>query len=124
VASTDADLVVAARAGDRAAFAELAERHGERLRRFLATMTGDDAAAEDLRQDTLRLALERRDQLEVVRQRWHSLLVSAKPVEQVRTRRGGTRGERRRLRCSSSAISALWSAYQSPTYCSFSGKLG
>ncbi|HLQ39201.1 MAG TPA: RNA polymerase sigma factor [Planctomycetota bacterium] len=63
MASTDADLVVAARAGDRAAFAELAERHGERLRRFLATMTGDDAAAEDLRQDTLRLALERRDQL-------------------------------------------------------------
>lgn len=61
---SDAALLAAARGGDRTAFAELAARHGERLRRFLATMTGDDATAEDLRQDALRLALERLGQLQ------------------------------------------------------------
>jgi RNA polymerase sigma-70 factor (ECF subfamily) len=64
MASADADLVARARAGDRAAFAELGERHGERVRRFLQTMTGDDNVAEDLRQDALRLALERLSQLD------------------------------------------------------------
>jgi RNA polymerase sigma-70 factor (ECF subfamily) len=64
MASSDEDLLRAARTGDRDAFAELAGRHGERLRRFLQTMTGDDGAAEDLRQDALRLALERLHQLE------------------------------------------------------------
>ncbi len=59
----DAALVGRARAGDRAAFGVLGERHGERVRRFLLTMVGDDAVAEDLRQDALRLALERLDQL-------------------------------------------------------------
>jgi len=59
----DAELLAAARGGDKAAFAALAERHGERLRRFLQTMTGDDHAAEDLRQEALRKALERLDQV-------------------------------------------------------------
>jgi RNA polymerase sigma-70 factor (ECF subfamily) len=60
----DGELLAAARGGDRSAFALLAERHGERLRRFLQTMTGDDHAAEDLRQEALRRALERLPQLD------------------------------------------------------------
>ncbi len=64
MASSDADLVAAARDGDRDAFAELVARHGERLHRFLATMTGDDHAADDLRQEALRLAFERLSQLD------------------------------------------------------------
>jgi RNA polymerase sigma factor (sigma-70 family) len=63
MASSDAELLVEAQRGDRAAFAQLAERHGDRLCRFLQTMTGDDAAAEDLRQEALRLALERLGQV-------------------------------------------------------------
>jgi len=64
VGSTEVDLVARAAAGDEAAFAELAGAHGERLRRFLATMTGDDAAAEDLRQESLVRAMQKLDQLE------------------------------------------------------------
>lgn len=60
---SDADLVARARAGDREAFGDLAARHGPRVTPFLAAMTGDDAAAEDLRQEALRLAFERLDQL-------------------------------------------------------------
>ena len=45
----DADFVVRAQGGDRAAFATLAERHGERLTRFLVTMTGDEHIAADVR---------------------------------------------------------------------------
>ncbi|MBK8980097.1 MAG: RNA polymerase sigma factor [Planctomycetes bacterium] len=63
VSPTDAELVQRARAGDRSAFGALASRHGARVVRYLTTMTGDDAAAEDLRQEALRLALERLDQL-------------------------------------------------------------
>lgn len=59
----DAELVLRARTGDAGAFGELAARHGERLQRFLASMTGDDAAADDLRQEALRLAYERLPQL-------------------------------------------------------------
>lgn len=59
----DAGLVLAARAGDAAAFAELAGRHGPRLLRFLVTMTGDEATALDLRQDALQRAMTRLDQL-------------------------------------------------------------
>jgi RNA polymerase sigma-70 factor (ECF subfamily) len=59
----DEELVHRARGGDREAFGELAVRHGDRVRRYLCTMTGDDAAAEDLRQDALRLAFERIEQL-------------------------------------------------------------
>jgi len=62
VSSADA-LLRAAQAGDRAAFGQLAEQHGPRLRRYLAAMTHDDALADDVRQETLRLALERLDQL-------------------------------------------------------------
>jgi len=64
VVSADRELALAARSGDRQAFAALAERHGERIGRFLSAMTGDDALAEDLRQDALRLALERCGQLQ------------------------------------------------------------
>lgn len=59
----DADLVARARRGDRAAFATLAERHGERLSRFLLTMTGDASTADDVRQEALQQALVRLDQL-------------------------------------------------------------
>ena len=61
--TADRDLVQAARGGDGAAFATLAERHAPRDRRFLATMTGDDHTAADLAQDALRRALERLPQL-------------------------------------------------------------
>ncbi len=64
MARSDGELATAARGGDRPAFDELAQRHGERVRRFLQTMVGDDAAAEDLRQEALRLAFERLSQLE------------------------------------------------------------
>lgn len=60
---SDAELVVRARAGDRSAFDELALRHAPRVSRYLASMTGDDSAADDLRQDALRTAFERLDQL-------------------------------------------------------------
>lgn len=61
--TADAKLVQRARAGDQAAFEALAEAHGPRLLRFLQTMTGDDHAAEDLRQDALQRALVHLDQL-------------------------------------------------------------
>lgn len=59
----DADLVVQAQAGDRRAFAMLAERHGERLTRFLVTMTGDEHVADDVRQEALQQAMTRLTQL-------------------------------------------------------------
>ena len=49
----DPELVRRVQAGDVDAFAPLAARHATRLVRFLATMTGDDATAEDLAQETL-----------------------------------------------------------------------
>lgn len=57
--ASEHELVVAARRGDRAAFGELAAQQTPRLRRFLATMTGSDAAADDLTQDALRSAWEK-----------------------------------------------------------------
>ena len=60
---TDADLVARVRAGDAGAFGELAARHGARITPYLSSMTGDDAAAEDLCQEAVRLAFERLDQL-------------------------------------------------------------
>jgi len=57
-------LVQRAKAGDRAAFAELAEGHGPRLLRFLQTMTGNDDTALDLRQDTLQRAFTKLPQLQ------------------------------------------------------------
>jgi RNA polymerase sigma-70 factor (ECF subfamily) len=60
---SDHDLVVRTRPGDPSAAATLAERHSPRLLRFLQTMTGDDHAAEDLRQDTMQRALTKLDQL-------------------------------------------------------------
>jgi RNA polymerase sigma-70 factor (ECF subfamily) len=44
-------LVVRCQAGDRAAFEELIELHQPRLRYFLASMAGDDSAADDLLQE-------------------------------------------------------------------------
>lgn len=64
MASSEVDLVVAAQRGDRAAFAELVELHRERLLRFLAVMTGDASAADDITQEALRAAYEKIDQLE------------------------------------------------------------
>ncbi len=60
----DADLVLRARTGDRAASEALAERHAGRLLRFLQTMTGDDHAAEDLRQEAMQRALGKLAQLD------------------------------------------------------------
>lgn len=63
MASDDAALVARAQQGDRDAFAALTGTQHDRLRRFLATMTGDDHLAADLVQDSLRLALQRLPQL-------------------------------------------------------------
>jgi RNA polymerase sigma-70 factor (ECF subfamily) len=60
---TDAELVALASGGDRAAFAALSERHGERLLRFLRTMTGDEHRAADVLQQTLAQALPALPQL-------------------------------------------------------------
>lgn len=54
-----ADLVRRIGAGDRAAEAELAERYGRGLSYLLRRLSGDPALAEDLRQETLRLAIEK-----------------------------------------------------------------
>ena len=59
----DGELVLRAQHGDRDAFATLAQRHGDRLTRFLLTMTGDEHIAGDVRQESLQLALTRLDQL-------------------------------------------------------------
>ncbi len=60
---SETEQVLAAQRGERDAFAWLAARHGERLTRFLVTMTGDEAVADDVRQETLALAMQRLDQL-------------------------------------------------------------
>jgi RNA polymerase sigma-70 factor (ECF subfamily) len=56
-------LVQRAQRGERDAFAALAEHHGPRLLRFLVTMTGDEATAQDLRQDALQRAMTALGQL-------------------------------------------------------------
>ncbi|MEO6595708.1 MAG: RNA polymerase sigma factor [Planctomycetota bacterium] len=56
-------LVQRAQAGDAEAFAALAEAHAPRLLRFLQTMTGDDHAALDLRQEALQRAFVKITQL-------------------------------------------------------------
>lgn len=63
-----------AQVGDRAAFAALAEQHRERLFRFLVTMTGDEATADDLCQETLRRAFENLPQLRDPTRLWSWLL--------------------------------------------------
>lgn len=63
MACSEPELVRAAQAGDRDAFAALVALHRERILRFLAVMTGDDAAADDIAQEALRLAFEKIGQL-------------------------------------------------------------
>ena len=62
--TADEQLVRRALAGDVAAFATLAETNRPRLERYLATMTGDASAADDLVQEALRRAFERLAQLQ------------------------------------------------------------
>ena len=50
---SDAELVLAARAGSEHSFARLADRHQGALRAFLRRLAGDQAQADDLAQDTL-----------------------------------------------------------------------
>lgn len=47
------ELILAARAGDTGAFAELVDSHRERLRLLVARMLGDGSEAEDVVQETL-----------------------------------------------------------------------
>jgi len=61
---SDAELVQAARGGDRDAFAALGERHAPRVFRYLVSMTGDEHVADDFTQESLRRALEKLAQLE------------------------------------------------------------
>lgn len=51
VGDPDADLVIAAAAGDRAAFAELLERHYDRVHGLAWQLTGSRADADDIAQD-------------------------------------------------------------------------
>ena len=55
------DLIAAAQAGDRPAFAVLVERYWERLYRWLYHLTRDRHAAEDLAQETFLKAFRRLD---------------------------------------------------------------
>lgn len=55
----DNQLAQRAQAGDRSAFAELSQRHTERLTRYLVTMMGDVHAADDLVQESLRRAFDK-----------------------------------------------------------------
>lgn len=61
--STDADLVLAARAGERAAEAALYRRHVRLVASVAVTALGPGADAEDVVQDSFLTALERLDQL-------------------------------------------------------------
>ena len=49
---TDQDLMLALKAGDRAAFEELYRRYRDRLHAFLVRYTGDPSTAQDLFQET------------------------------------------------------------------------
>jgi RNA polymerase sigma-70 factor (ECF subfamily) len=60
---TDAELVLAARRGDRAAFGRLAARHAARAVRVAEILLGNHADAEDAAQDAFVRALERLDSL-------------------------------------------------------------
>jgi RNA polymerase sigma factor (sigma-70 family) len=62
-ATTDADLVARARAGDRAAFARLVERHAHALRRACRRALKDPDAAADAAQDAVLTALLSLDRL-------------------------------------------------------------
>jgi RNA polymerase sigma-70 factor (ECF subfamily) len=61
-ASTDAELILASREGDREAFTELVRRHQSLVRGVLRRLTGGDhALADDLAQDAFLLAWRRID---------------------------------------------------------------
>ena len=64
MASDDRKQLQRARNGDAQAFGQLAERHGPRVLRYLRSMVADDATADDVHQDAMKLALLRLDQLE------------------------------------------------------------
>jgi len=57
--AADAELVRRIRAGDRRAETELVERFSQGLDFYLLRLTGNRARSEDLRQDTLRIVLEK-----------------------------------------------------------------
>jgi len=61
--AAESQLVRRAQQGDAGSFAQLAEQHGPRLARFLQTMTGDNHAAQDIRQDVLQRAFTKLPQL-------------------------------------------------------------
>lgn len=50
-ASSEAELIVAAKAGDGAAFEQLVRRHGPAMRRIARAIAGNDAAADDAWQE-------------------------------------------------------------------------
>ena len=60
---SDGDLVLAARAGDRAAFGALYERHATPIHDFVLRLTRSRADAADVTQDVFITALERLEQL-------------------------------------------------------------
>jgi len=61
--ATDTDLVVAARSGDRAAFAALYDRYADRVFSLCVTLTRDRGVAEDALSETFLVAWQRLGQL-------------------------------------------------------------
>ncbi len=61
--ATDTDLVLAARSGDRAAFAALYDRYADRVFSLCVTLTRDRGVAEDALSETFLLAWQRLGQL-------------------------------------------------------------
>src|SRR5262249_3650402 len=61
---TDAELVVAARDGDRHAFTRLVERYHSRVCSFAAALTSDPSQCEDIAQDAFILAWRNLSRLE------------------------------------------------------------
>jgi RNA polymerase sigma-70 factor (ECF subfamily) len=59
VGRPDAELVAWAAAGDRAAFGELARRHGSAVRALLRRMGADPSLADDVAQDALVVAFQK-----------------------------------------------------------------
>jgi len=57
-------LAARARRGDDDAFVQLCAPHRDRLQRYLVTMTGDEHAADDVLQESLRRAFEKLEQLQ------------------------------------------------------------
>ena len=90
-ASEDALLVAAARAGGRAAFAEIYRRHGAAVYGLALRLLGEPAAAQDLAHDVFLRALDRLDDLRDANhlRAWLKRATANGAIDQLRARRPG-----------------------------------